>query len=84
MARLKKTRAEQLTERFGEAYRIGKARCGMTNAEIAEMIGLKTQTTLKRRRGNPAEFTLGQLLAMGAAFRWTLEDYAHILAGPSK
>lgn len=79
MGRSKKTRAERLAEQFGEHYRMGKAKVGMTNQEIAHVVGLQSQAALKRRRENPGEFTLGELLAMGAAFRWTEEEYLSVI-----
>lgn len=79
MGRKKITRADRVNQAFGEAYRIGKARADLTNLEIASIVGLKTQATLKKRRDNPMDLTLGELFNMGAAFRWTEDDYMNIL-----
>lgn len=79
MGRQRKSRAQRLAESFGENFRLGKARAGMTNLEIANVIGLKSQAALKRRRDDPGQFTLEELLVMGAAFRWTEEDYLAVI-----
>ena len=79
MGRKPKTRAERMNERFGEFYRIGKAKVGMTNLEIANAIGLSSQAALKRRRDDPGEFTVQQLLALGATLRWTEEEFLGVI-----
>lgn len=43
MGRQKKSRAQRMAESFGESFRMGKARVGMTNLEIANAIGLSSQ-----------------------------------------
>lgn len=40
---------------------------------------MTSQAALKRRRDNPGQFTLEELLVMGAAFRWTEEDYLAVI-----
>lgn len=79
MRRNKKTRAERMNEQFGEFYRIGKAKVGMTNQEIANAVGLSSQAALKRRRDNPGKFTVQQLLALGMTLRWTEEEFLSVI-----
>lgn len=79
MARKRKTRAERLCETFGECYRMGKARAGMTNLQVANMVGFQTQSAFKKRRDDPGELTLKQLVAIGTAFQWTDDDYMEII-----
>lgn len=71
----RKTRADRVAEKFGELYRIGKARSGLQETEITALCGFKSPIPLRRRRSSPLDFTLGQLMAMGAAFRWSEEDW---------
>lgn len=80
----RKTRADRVAEKFQELYRIGKARSGLQEPEITALCGFKSPIPLRRRRAAPLEFTLGQLMAMGAAFRWEDKDWqelASLMAG---
>lgn len=75
----KKTRADRVAECFGELYRDGKARADLTEDEITTLIGFKTRDTLLKRRKNPLDLTIGQLMAMGIAFRWKDDEYLSLL-----
>lgn len=80
----RKTRADRVAEKFGELYRIGKARSGLQETEIAPLVGFRSPVPLRRRRASPLDFTLGQVMALGSAFRWTEEDWqelAGLMAG---
>ena len=72
----KKTRADRVAETFDELYRVGKARARLTEEEITVMLGFKTRGALLRRREQPLYFTLGEILILGAAFRWTPEEWS--------
>ena len=75
----RKTRADRVSEKFSELYRIGKARSGLQETEITALCGFKSPIPLRKRRATPLEFTLGQLMAMGAAFRWSEEDWRELV-----
>ena len=75
----KKTRADRAAEAFRERYKVGKARLDLQETDIAEIVGFKTLNPLRKRRRDPLGFTVGQLMAMGAAFHWTADDYLAIL-----
>ena len=75
----RKTRADRVREKFSEMYRIGKARSGLNEPEITALCGYNSVIPLRRRRSSPMDFTLGQLLAMGTAFRWTEEDWQELI-----
>jgi len=62
-------------ERFGELYRIGKARIGFTEEQISKMIGFKGRPPLLERRRNPEKLSLGQLITLGHAFNWSEAKY---------
>ena len=79
MGRKPKTRAERLSEKFGESYRMGKAKVGMTNLEIANAIGLSSQAALKRRRDDPGEFTVREILTLGITLHWTEEEFLGVI-----
>jgi|GEM_PF-2265966 len=74
----RKTRADRVAEKFGELYRIGKARSGLQETEIAPLCGFKSPIPLRKRRNEPLNFTMGQLMALGAAFRWSEEDWQEL------
>ena len=77
MGRPKKTEAQRRAERFGELYRVGKAKLGLTGQQVAQMIGV-SYPTLLARRNNPDKFSLGDLATLGAAFGWSSEDFASL------
>lgn len=74
----RKTRADRVAEKFGELYRIGKARSGLRDEDVTALCGFKSPIPLRKRRAAPLEFTMGQLMAMGAAFRWSEEDWQEL------
>ncbi|MFQ9858730.1 hypothetical protein [Evtepia gabavorous] len=58
---------------------MGKARVGMTNLEIANAIGLSSQAALKRRRDDPGEFTVREILTLGITLHWTEEEFLGVI-----
>ena len=79
MGRQKKSRTQRMAESFGESFRMGKARVGMTNLEIANAIGLSSQAALKRRRDDPGEFTVREILTFGITLHWTEEEFLGVI-----
>lgn len=78
MPRLRKTDAQRRAERFGELYRVGKARLGMTDEQVGQMLDMSSATLRKKRR-SPGEFSFSQIITMGAVFGWSDEDYLAII-----
>ncbi len=78
MGRHRKTDSQRRAERFGELYRVGKAKLGLTEHQICEMLGV-TGPTLLARRKDPMKFSLGQLVTLGTAFGWTDAEYMSII-----
>ena len=75
-----KKRAEHSGWRnLSESFRMGKARVGMTNLEIANAIGLSSQAALKRRRDDPGEFTVREILTLGITLHWTEEEFLGVI-----
>ena len=79
MPRLRKTEAQRRTERFGELYRVGKARLGFNEDDILVFLGIKSRKTLLTYRNHPDRFGLGQIAKLGELFGWTEEEYMDIL-----
>lgn len=79
MGRRRKTESRRRAERFGELYRIGKARLGLTEEQISQMIGFKGRPALLDRRKNPDKLSLGQLVTLGTAFGWSDSEYMAII-----
>ena len=75
----RKTRVDRVAAKFGELYRIGKARSDLTEAQITTMLGFKSRDALLRRRNNPLLIDMGQLMTLGAAFRWSEEDWQQLI-----
>lgn len=76
----RKTRADRVTEKLGELYRIGKARSGLQEEEITALCGYKSPVPLRKRRRSPLDFTLGQIMTLGAVFRWSEQDWQELIS----
>lgn len=78
MGRHKKTTAQRRAERFQMLYRIGKARLGLLEPEIAAMLGV-TRDTLRSYRRDPGKLSLEKAAILGTAMGWTDEEIASVL-----
>lgn len=79
MPRLRKTESQRRAERFGELYRVGKARLRLTEDQISASIGL-CRPALNQRLTNPDKYLrLGDLVDLGELFGWTDEDFLSII-----
>lgn len=80
MPRLKKTDAQRRAERFGEHYRVGKARLQLQEPDIAAALGMG-ESTLRKYKRSPDTFSLGQIVRLGSVFGWTEAEYMDIIRG---
>lgn len=80
MPRLKKTDAQRRAERFGEHYRVGKARLQLQESDIATAVGM-AGATLRKYKRSPDMFSLGQLVRLGHMFGWSETEYMEIIEG---
>lgn len=78
MGRLKKTTAQHRAERFETLYRVGKARLGLLEPDIAAMLGV-TRDTLRSYRRDPGKLSLEKAAILGMAMGWTDEEFASVL-----
>lgn len=79
MGRKRKTRAERWSEAFAPIYRVGKARVGLREQDVAQVIGFKERAALLRRRKNPGLLTLDEFILMGTAFQWSEDEMLEVL-----
>ena len=79
MGRQKKSRTQPIPESIGESFRKRKATVRKTNLEIANAIGLSSQAALKRRRDDPGEFTVREILTLGITLHWTEEEFLGVI-----
>lgn len=73
----KKTREDRMFDTFSSLYRIGKARTGMTDEEVADALGIGRKALWKRRK-NPSLFPFGEVLKLCAIFCWQEDEMAKI------
>lgn len=78
MGRLRKTEAQRRAERFGELYRVGKARSGLTEELVGNMLGMR-RPALLARRNSPDKFSVGELALLGKAFGWSDDEFLSII-----
>ena len=64
-------------ERFGEIYRVGKARANLTEREVAQILGV-SHVTLGKYKKAPENFPFGKLLVLGNLFGWTADEFLAI------
>ena len=69
----KKTRADRQREQFRKMLAVGKAVTQMTDADIAEFLGVSPPTFWKKKK-DPSKLTVGELTKMAALMRWNDED----------
>ena len=74
----KKTKQDRLVEAFTAFYKIGKARAGLRDSDVANVLGL-TQVTLRKRRNNPKEFRAGELATLAVLFRWETVEVNNLI-----
>ena len=73
----KKTREDRMADTFAQMYRMGKARSGMTDEEVADALGIGRKALWKRRK-NPSLFPLGDVLKLSAIFCWQQDEVMDI------
>lgn len=78
MPRPKKTTADKRTEIFARNYRIGKARTGFQEPDVARALGV-SESTLRRNKKSPGKFSVEQLATLGKVFEWSDEDCMAII-----
>lgn len=78
MGRPKKTTAQRRAERFEALYRVGKARLGLLEPDVAAMLGV-SRPTLKSYRRDPGKLPLGKAIILWTAMDWTNEEIASVL-----
>lgn len=78
MGRHKKTTAQRRAERFQVLYRVGKARLGIGEQEVAAMLGV-SRPTLQSYRRDPGKLSLEKAAILGTAMGWTDEEIASVL-----
>lgn len=79
MPRPKKTDTQRMAERFGELYRIGKAKTGLTDAQCAAIVGVCPKSLFNAKKDPSERISIGQLSKLGAVFGWTDKDYLAII-----
>lgn len=72
----RKTKQDRMAEKFAAMYQTGKALTRLRDEEIAEMLGLKSITSLWARKKDPTKFKFGEILALSSILRWQSSDIA--------
>lgn len=79
MPRPRKTTADKRVEIFSRNYRMGKARTGFHEPDVARALGI-SESTLRRNKKSPGEkFSVEQLAILGNVFEWSDEDFLAII-----
>ena len=78
MGRSKKTTAQRRAERFDMLYRVGKARLGIGEMEVATMIGV-SRPTLHSYRQDPGKLPLEKAAILWTAMGWTNDEISSVL-----
>lgn len=73
------TRADRIAKAFAAAYRMGKARTGLRDPEIAEALGYKSVISLRRRRQDMDKLSVAELSKLSLVLMWTDEEMAEIV-----
>lgn len=84
MPRPRKTTAQRRMDRFHESYRIGKARIGFTEQQIAAALGISAATLCKYKHDPCNSFSINQLALLGELLVWTDEELLSIIHAGKK
>lgn len=63
-----------MREQFGKLYRVGKARAGMKDRDIADALGIKSLMTWRKRRNQPETIPLGDYAKLSVLLQWTEDE----------
>lgn len=66
----RKTKEDRTAEAFANLYRIGKARSGMKDSEVADALGIKSVMTWRKRRNRPEIIPLGDFAKLSVLLQW--------------
>lgn len=75
----RKTKSDKLREKFDELYRVGKAKARLSEQDVSEIAGMTT-VTLWKRKNNPQDFKLSELVKLATAFKWSGEDLQSLIS----
>lgn len=78
MPRPKKTTADRRAEIFLRNYKIGKAKTGFQEPDVARALEI-SESTLRRNKKSPGKFSIDQIATIGKVFGWSDADYLAIL-----
>lgn len=76
----RKTKQDYMAEKFTAMYRTGKALTRLRDEEIAEMLGLKSITSLWARKKDPTKFKFGEVLVLSAILQWQESDVTELFS----
>ena len=75
-----KTNTDRLAEKFSVMYETGKRATRLRDSEIADLIGLKSVTSLRERKNDPLKFKFGEILMLSIMFCWSQQDIAELFS----
>lgn len=78
MPRPKKTTADRRAEIFIRNYKIGKAKTGFQEPDVARALEI-SESTLRRNKKSPGKFSVDQIVTLGKVFDWSDEDFLAII-----
>lgn len=74
----KKTSEDREREAFAKLLAHGKAETGLTDAQVAEVIGM-SESTLWRKKQNPDSFSFREMKLMKIMFSWEMDDIEKLM-----
>lgn len=74
MPRPRKTEEDRRAEIFIRNYKIGKAKIGFLDPDVARVVGI-TERTLSEKKKAPGKLRVEQMVTLGKVFGWSDEDF---------
>lgn len=78
MGRPRKTEAQRRADKFAECYRMGKAKTGLIDEQIATVLDISLPT-LRHYKKIPDKLAIAKLSTLGKLLCWTEEDFLSIV-----
>lgn len=74
----RKTKSDKQRDQFLRMYAAGKAHTRLTDAEVAECIGVSPNTMTARKK-DPMKFSLGEIAKLAIVMQWDTTDIAKLM-----
>ena len=74
----RKTKQDRLREAFAVSYKVGKARSGLRDSDVAGILGI-TPMTFRKKRNDPKDLKAGELATLAVLMKWDITEVSRLI-----